>query len=644
VDAGGVGKVLLDRNQTTDPRKLYTYMGSSTNLTDATNAMSIANAGITTGVLGVATATDRDKLINFLHGFDAYDEDSDGNATEKRPWILGDILHSKPLVVNYKSYTFTTANESNCSENKTLVFAGANDGMLHAFRDCDGSEAWAFIPQDLLPNVRYVAAAAHTYFVDGSPTVYRYDADNDGNIEIASGDKVLLLFGQRRGGGYYYALDVSDPDAPAYAWRIGASTSPSGNNSEYSEMGQTWSDPELVKIKVGSYVTMAAIVGAGYDNLNEDGRYGHAQNYPGTVPSNSGSGNLTSAEAYSVTDTSNPNPLKGRGVYVVEIARISDASGIPTAPNFAQSGWKIWGYTYANLTSMRYSIPSAVSAVDTDYNGLIDRFYVGDTGARLWAVDMSSTSTASWTVRRIFHGGTGSLGASDVGRKIFYPPSVTFERGYTLLAFGTGDREHPLNTAVVDRLYSLKDRGQTTASSIRETNVDELVDVTDDLLQESTDQTVIDNLVAALEDQYGWYIRLENAGEKALAPPLTFFFNYYTTYEPSDANDGDSCGQSAIGIGRLYVVDRKTGGAIYNYNAANDSTATTNSYAKNKHGDVVLKADRGQVLGSGIPSGVVPIIPPDGQVELLVGVGGGLPQPPPPDEDIAISLYWRRVL
>jgi hypothetical protein len=41
---------------------------------------------------------------------------------------------------------------------------------------------------------------------------------------------------------------------------------------------------------------------------------------------------------------------------------------------------------------------------------------------------------------------------------------------------------------------------------------------------------------------------------------------------------------------------------------------------------------------------VVPIIPPDGQVELLVGVGGGLPQPPPPDEDIAISLYWRRVL
>jgi type IV pilus assembly protein PilY1 len=91
-------------------------------------------------------------------------------------------------------------------------------------------------------------------------------------------------------------------------------------------------------------------------------------------------------------------------------------------------------------------------------------------------------------------------------------------------------------------------------------------------------------------------------------------------------------------------VDRKNGNSIYNYDTANDSTTTTNSYATNKHGDVVLKSDRVQTVGSGIPSGVVPIIPPDGQIKLLVGVGGGLPQPPPPDEDGTMSLYWRRVL
>jgi type IV pilus assembly protein PilY1 len=329
-------------------------------------------------------------------------------------------------------------------------------------------------------------------------------------------------------------------------------------------------------------------------------------------------------------------------VYVIEVATVSDASGNPTAPSFTSSGWKIWGYRYANDTNMRYSIPSSVAAVDTDYNGYIDRFYVGDAGARMWAFDIGNTSTASWQARWIFSSYQGILGGSDTGRKIFYPPAVVFEHGYVNLAFGTGDREHPLNTAVVDRMYSLKDRGQTTV--IRETNVNELVDVTDNLLQTSSDPTVVQNLLDALDAQYGWYIRLERAGEKVLAPPLTFFYSYYTTYTPDSGAGADPCDINALGTGRLYVVDYKTGEAVYNYDITNDSTSTTNTRATNDDGEVLLKSDREQTLGSGIPSGVVPIIPPDGQVELLVGVGGGLPQPPPPDKDVAISLYWRRVL
>lgn len=635
VDSGGTGQVLLDRDFSTNPRKIFTYMGSNTTLTDASNAFALTNAAITPALLGVATATDRDKLVNYVHGRDAYDQDLNGNTNEKREWILGDILHSKPLVINYATYAFTPANEANCSVNKSLIFAGANDGMLHAFRDCDGSEAWAFIPQDLLPNLSYLKSTTHTYFVDGSPTMYRYDADNDGNIEPAGGDKVILLFGQRRGGGYYYALDVSDPDVPQYLWRLGAAESPSGTNTDYSELGQTWSDIELAKIKVGSYAKMAAIIGAGYDNFNEDGRYGSTTSYPQVAPSSTGAGNVTSTAAGSAVSP------KGRGVYVIEIATVSDASGNPTAPSFTQSGWKIWGYRYADNTNMRYSFPSSVAAVDTNYNGYIDRFYVGDTGARMWAFDIGATSTASWTARWIFSAFDVNTPAGNRGRKIFYPPSVVFEEGYTNLAFGTGDREHPLNTAVVDRMYSLKDKGQTTV--IRETNVDELVDVTDNLLQESTDQTVIDNLLDDLNDQYGWYIRLENAGEKVLAAPLTFFFSYYTTYTPDAGGGSDPCEVTDVGTGRLYVVNYKTGEAIYNYDLTNDSTTTSNTRAVNATGEILLKDDRVQTLGSGIPSGVVPIIPPDGEVALLAGVGGGLPQPPPPNKDVTIPLYWRRV-
>jgi type IV pilus assembly protein PilY1 len=626
VDSGGVGQVLLDRNLGTTPRKIYTYMGSSVALTNASNAVTTTNAGITAAALGVADATAKDKLINYLHGYDAYDEDGDLVTNENREWMLGDILHSKPLVVNFASYVVSAANEANCSVNKTLVFAGANDGMVHAFRDCDGSEAWAFIPQDLLPNLNYLTGTTHTYFVDGSPAVYRYDADKDGNIEPAGGDKVILLIGERRGGGYYYALDVSDPENPQYSWRIGAATSPSGSNTDYAELGQTWSDIELTKIKVGSYAKMVGIIGAGYDNANEDGRYGITQTYNGLgTTSGDGGGNVTSSGASAALTP------KGRGVYVVEIATVSDASGNVTAPNLTSSGWKVWGYTYTSNNTMSFSIPSSVAAVDTDYNGFTDRFYAGDTGGNMWAFDIGNTSTASWVARMIFSGNPGTLGATDRGRKLFYPPSVVFEYGYANLAFGTGDREHPLNTAVVDRLYSLKDRGQ--ASAITETATpSQLVDVTDDLLQTSNDPSVIENLLSQLESQYGWYIRLENAGEKALAPALTFFNSYYTTYTP-DGTTSSACEVAPLGTGRLYILDYKTGESVYNYDVSNDTTSA-----------VYGKTDRSQVIGSGIPSGVVPIIPPDGDVTLLVGVGDGLPEPPPPDEDISISLYWRRVL
>ncbi len=631
VDSGGSGQALLDRDFSITPRNIYTYLGNA-DLTHSSNAFNTTN--ITPAMLGLAATTDRDKLVNYVYGYDAYDQDVDGSTTEKRDWILGDILHSKPLVVSYRSYVYT--GEGDCNENWTLVFVGGNDGMLHAFRDCDGSEAWAFVPPDVLPNLSYLHGATHTYFVDGSPTVYRYDADNDGNIETADGDKVILIVGQRRGGGYYYALDVSDRQTPRYSWRIGASTSPSGTNTDYSELGQSWSDMELAKIKVGSYIKMVGIFGAGYDNYNEDGRYGSTTSYTGVAPSGTGAGNVTSSGS-----SSGVSP-KGRGVYVTEIATISDSSGTPTAPSFANSGWKIWGYRYADNSNLRYSFPSSVAAVDTDYNGYLDRFYVGDAGGRMWAFDIGSTSTASWTARWIFSGYGVSTPAGNYGRKIFYPPSVVLAYGYTVLAFGTGDREHPLNSAVSDRLYSLKDRGQSTP--VRETNANELVDVTDDLLQVSTDQTAIDNLLADLEDQYGWYIRLENAGEKVLAPVLTFFYNYYTTYTPDAVNNGDPCEQEAIGTGRLYVVNYKTGEAVFNFDVSNDSDTTTNSRATNADGEVVKKTDRVQTLGSGIPSGVVPIIQADGSSQVLCAAGDKICQPEHSDKNASVPVYWRRVL
>ncbi len=64
------------------------------------------------GLLNAASGAERDKIIDFTRGLDAYDEDVDANTTEQRAWKLGDIFHSTPVLIgppalalNDSSYT-----------------------------------------------------------------------------------------------------------------------------------------------------------------------------------------------------------------------------------------------------------------------------------------------------------------------------------------------------------------------------------------------------------------------------------------------------------------------------------------------------------------------------------------------------------
>ncbi|MRR05783.1 MAG: hypothetical protein EG828_02395 [Deltaproteobacteria bacterium] len=641
VESGGAGSVLLARNFTTNPRNIFTYMGANTNLTDVSNSFSKTNTAITAATLDVA---DKDKLIDFVYGVDTYDENGNGNTTEKRGWILGDVLHSKPLIVNYKS--FSEADEADPDENKTMIFVGANDGMLHAFNDWDGSEAWAFIPPDMLANLKYIPGSTHTYFSDSSPNVYIYDNDNDGNIETANGDKVILVFGQRRGGGTdtsptkgsYYALDVSSPVAPQFLWSISRTSKTKGTTftatTDYSELAEPWSDPKLVKMKIGSSDKIVAFVGAGYDNMYEDGRYGATQTFSGSVNvADLGSGTVTSTGILASSS-------KGRGIYAIEVATLN--SGIP---DFTNSGDKIKGFTNAEYTSMDFSFPSELTALDMDNNGYVDRLYASDTGGNIWRLAVGDTNISNWTATKIFHANPAPGDASDTGRKIFYKPSAVVESGnLAILYFGTGDREHPLNRDVVDRLYALKDKGQSTAMS--EAN---LIDVTLDQLQTTTVASgagSISDLLANLNaaNKYGWYIKLdENAGEKVLAAPTVFNkAAYFTTYAPNTTEAPDPCQAGNLGTARLYAVNYLTGEAVLNYDKTNDSTILDNKRAKSTPGQILVRSDRFVTLGSGIPSGIVLIINPNGGLKALIGVGGVIPGQNPKKGGSIVPLYWRQ--
>jgi len=494
-DQGGVGEVLLDR---TTPRQLYTYLGFTTDLTHPANAFTGAN--ITPDMLGLDPAdTDgRDKIIDFVYGYDAYDEDGDLDFSEKRHWILGSFLHSRPVVVHYDQVT-------------SVIFAGANDGMLHAFLDSDGSELWGFIPPDVLGKLKGLSGTTLEYFVDGAPRAVVIDNDMDGVIEPGSpdNDRVILVFGERRGGSHYYGLDVTYPTAPVLLWDIFPEA-----GGDFEEMGQTWSTPVAGKVRVGSEERMVVFIGGGYDTNQDD-------------------------------DPVVGSDLAGRAVYGVDLF----------------DGTLVWKYTFGDDPDMAYCIPSEVVALSTDEDpeGRIDRLYVGDTGGQMWRFDISDPDPANWTGTMIFDD-------SASGRKIFYPPDVVIEQNYEMLFWGTGDRANPKNESIINRIYALKD-----TDPLAPLTEADLVDVTANLVQDGTDQQRTDTL-EALNTHQGWYINLQdNAGEKVLAPGVVYFgVVYLTSFTPTAGSAVDPC-YVGEGTARLYALNYKTAAAVLNFDTTNDT-------------------------------------------------------------------------
>jgi type IV pilus assembly protein PilY1 len=497
VQKGGIGEVLMDRSSS---RNIYTYLEPNLNLTDSSNAFTTANSLITPTLLGLVSTDNagRDKLIQFVQGYDAYDDNGNGITTEKRDWILGSFLHSRPLIIHYQT--------------RSVIFAGSNDGMLHAFDDSDGSELWAFIPPNLFNKLQALHADVIESFVDGSPKAY-ISYDSGGQI-----NKAILIFGERRGGNNYYALDVTDPSIPKYAWKI----DPGTPLSPYAELGQTWSSPMIGKIACAACQggeQWVAFIGGGYD--------GSQDNDPIIAPDS-----------------------RGRAIYIVDVL----------------DGSLVWSYSYAKNLEMAYSIPSDIQKVDTNGDGRIDRLYAGDMGGQIWRFDIGDPDTTQWKGRIIFK----SNQLSGDQRKIFYPPDVTLEKdsgNYEMLFFGTGDREHPKESTNINRLYAIKDKNSSTVLT-----ENDLVDVTQDLLQDpSTSPSDKTNILNALNTKDGWYIKLDqNPGEKCLSSPVVYYgVVYYTSFAPNFGSVADPCFVGE-GTGRIYALRYKTGNAIFNLDGSLD--------------------------------------------------------------------------
>jgi type IV pilus assembly protein PilY1 len=327
-------------------------------------------------------------------------------------------------------------------------------------------------------------------------------------VEPSDGDQVILVFGERRGGSYYYGLDVTDPNRPLLLWDI----HPEPGN-DFEEMGQSWCKPVVGTVKIGTEDRQVVFLGGGYDPNQDD-------------------------------DPAVESDSMGRGIYVVDLC----------------DGSLVWKHSHADDPDMAFCIPSDIVAlnINDDIRGYVDRLYVGDAGGQMWRCDIGDPNPTNWTARIIFD----DAGA---GRKIFYPPDVVFEPDCEILFWGTGDRANPKNETIINRIYALKDRD--TLSPRTPTN---LYNATDNLVQDGTDaqQEAALNDLASLE---GWYIELDqHVGEKVLAPSIVYAgAAYLTTFTPTAGSITDPC-YVGEGTARLYALDYLTAAAVLNFDTSSE--------------------------------------------------------------------------
>ena len=640
--------------RTNTSRSLYTTISGARTDFDTTNPLLDPNDfGLSASELstypnypasGVDTVAElKTALIDYLHGRDAFDEDGDADATEMRAEVLGDLFHSNPVVVarpptfllsepGFGSATLGSSFFDLYKERDRVIFAGANDGMLHAFAAGQfhqgdnpnttdvtengyydmgsGAELFGYVPGMLLDQIRFIprnVPRAYSY-VDGSPAIA--DAwlgdPNDDLVKDPAEWATVLVVGMREGGAGYLALDVTNPAAtsgsdphgpyPKLLWEF--------DTSDSARLGEAWSEPIITRVKV------RGATGIGDQCGPVDGDSDCREEWVAIF----GGG---------YTDKGNPNTiafdsasLPGKAIFIVSLR---------TGELIASVEYDPAGVT--GPAGMQYAIASSPAVLDWDFDGLADLIYVGDLGGQVWKWDISEVGVNStgdarvdnWTAGVFFQAPTTDMGGGVTHYKsLFFGPSATLIGGELVLAFGTGERAditYPGDPSLDEnnRFYVVEDPHPTGPLAFT-TTYDEL-DLTDITgIDADTDPT----------DSGFFFVVVD--GEKFVTEH-TIFAGHVITASFVPSTDGEpSCGNFG-GESFLYIFSVSTGTGFF-FDA----------------GVVVGDAARRISVGDGAPTAPRVTVSLEGNQLYIKTSGGVLFQmdPPSPGYSPVEVVYWKQ--
>jgi type IV pilus assembly protein PilY1 len=453
--------------------------------------------------------------LAYLRG-DHNDEVANGGSFRNRPnnFVLGDIVSSGPVFVGTPPFAYPESLDPNyagfkqgpASSRTEMVYAGANDGMLHGFDAATGEEKIAYVPGYVYPELRELTDTnySHRYFVDGTPTA--------SDVYYGSSWHTVLVSGMHAGGQGLFALDVTDPgnfsetQAPALAlWEF--------TDADDKDLGYTFGKLAIIKMKNDQW---AAVFGNGYNNTENDGA---------TTTSTTGNAVL----------------------YIVDIETGALIRKLDTLRGKATS---------ADLTTPNGLASPAI--VDKEGDFVADYIYTGDFQGNLWKFDVTDSDPNNWFVMTDTGLKTGTptplFQATDAGavpQPITVRPTVSQhpdgEDGY-MVYFGTGKYleagDNTTASAQVNAFYGIWDEmGGATGPHTTVDKADLQTQTLTEISGPPDLRTITDNPITAwgtnAGEHMGWKVDLPGTAEKNVTNPILIGERVlFTTLIPDDTPCG----------------------------------------------------------------------------------------------------------
>jgi type IV pilus assembly protein PilY1 len=469
------------------------------------------------GGLGITNS----QAIAYLRG-DQTLEASSTTPLRKRSRVLGDIVNSTPVVISpfndygYRSLRGTSPGSTDpynyaayLETKKTrpqMVFVGANDGMLHAFRGDSGVEQFAYIPAAALGHMGNLLfpyrvedkndqVFQHRYFVDGPIVV--------SDAHVGSGWKTTLVGTLGAGGKGVFGLDVSTPGTFAASNVMFDINDKASTAAIRDNIGHVLSRPVIVPVKVGANVRWKAIFGNGYNSTNN-------------------------RAVLFIVDLA--NPTGAGGVVMVEATEASQ--------------------TEANGLGGIIAVDRFVGSTTTaGRDGYADTVYGADQNGAIWKFDLRSSTPAALTTP--FFTATDASGARQAitgGLEAAAGP-----RGGVMLYFGTGSFSFVNDPAdrQVQSFYGVLDTGTPVSrAELHEQSI---------ILDEDGNRDT--TMLPMPANKKGWFIDLRvgatATGERMVGTPrVESGIIFFPAFDPT-STDGCATG----GTNRLYGLAALSGAA-----------------------------------------------------------------------------------